>query len=104
MQTVRWTGNVNKGDRSCRIVFTGTPAEPKRFITLGGEGELTDRELAKYSKRHQFTPVDTEAPQDEVQQDEVPSGSPESDIDTDADEQPERKPLSGIRGFGRTTR
>lgn len=58
MSRYRWTSNKRAGDGTKRIILEGPKAEPVRAISLGGEGELTDDEHEKLSKRHRFTALE----------------------------------------------
>lgn len=58
MPQVRWTSNKKQGDSTSRIVLEGTSSNPVREIRKGGEGELSEEELSRYSKRYRFTKLD----------------------------------------------
>ncbi len=80
MPRVRWSSNKGNSGTT-RIVLAGSASDPEREIQLGGEGELTDEELSRYGKRHQFDVLEESAQQE-------PEQEPE---ESEEEEQPEEE-------------
>jgi len=61
MANYRYTSNKRADDQTTRIILEGSSSDPKRYVDLGGEIELSDKEVQQLNKHHRLTQVDEQS-------------------------------------------